>query len=129
MAKHDIPAMVELKWEKPQASRRRGSGAAIAPVASVTQPEDAEERRALAAIRATAEGGKVSRGAGCLVEVLQKEAALRGSRFAARVVSAERADGLVKVCYLHLYETAEADLQLVEWLDPSDPDEARRLSA
>ena len=113
VARHFIPANVELTWEPLNAPRRAGG-----------RPSNAAAQAASAAVRSsngTASGGGssiASRGARC--EVRQDDLGLRGAYFSATILSPLRHDGLVQVQYDSLYESVHKDILLTEWLKPED---------
>ena len=110
IARHDIPAMVELTWIGP------GGTVPRPPAASLVAADDVAESD-------VARNGCTSRGVSC--EVRQHEPGLRGAFFSARRLTGPRGDGLVRVQYSTLYESAISETALTEWLKPFDDDHVR----
>ena len=122
VARHYIPAMVELTWE-PLPRRSGGRPPNTHGVAASNSVVPSEESVAARKQPAGGFSGVAARGAAC--EVRQEEAGLRGAYFGAFVLSDARADGLVHVQYAMVYESVHKDALLSEWLQPCDADALR----
>ena len=127
VARHFIPAMVELTWEPLNAPKRGGAGGR--PPASGQSAAAAGMRGSITSTSSSngggAGGGIATRGARC--EVRQDDVGLRGAFFGATILSPLRHDGLVQVQYDSLYESVHKDILLTEWLKPEDWNAVRPL--
>ena len=127
VARHYIPAMVELTWEPLNAPKRGGVGGR--PPASGQSAASAASMRGSVNTSSSSGGGAgsgiSSRGARC--EVRQDGVGLRGAFFGATILSPLRHDGLVQVQYDSLYESVHKDILLTEWLKPEDWNAVRPL--
>jgi len=131
VAKHDIPPLAELIWERPapggDRSHRRGRPAAAPAAASGGGKALSADAAAAGAAEAAAfrlrSGAPVVEGSE--VEVRISEPELEGARYEALVLAAGRGDGLYRVRYSCLHASAHADETLKEWVQPAAEDELR----
>ena len=110
VAKHEIPPLVELRWDSGPLRRRRGGLAP--PVVAVPPPQEERVVRVPKRKRATEQ----------VVEVLQTAPELGRSRFKALLLQTQPATGgaaagVAKVRYLHLYASPASDELLEEVVD------------
>lgn len=118
VAKHDVPPMAELVWERPAAGKRsRQSSSALARAA----PAPAAAAPPLPAVPQST--GRIVEG--CQAEIKMSEPELEGARFGATVLAAGRADGLFRVRYTDLFSSGSSDETLAEWVEPRNVDELR----
>ena len=117
VARHYIPAMVELTWEPLPLQRGGGRKSQGGGEGGGAQQRTSSSNAFMM------QSATQARGAHC--EVRQEEAGLRGAYFGANVVSPARADGLVQVQYGLIYESVHKDVLLTEWVRPRDPDSVR----
>ena len=130
VAKHDVPALQELYWER--VTHKRGPGGRPAKQLAASDADAQAAGRGASTADAAEQYPALKRrdpGAalcmGSYVEVRSEEPGMLGSRYGALVLSRQRYDGMIEIEYTGLYESEHAMHLQVEWIQQKDPDHVR----